>query len=157
MREPIWQRTTENLHRYACAVKQRFSPHEPMGIGLWWPRRPYGNCWRRAQLPELAGRLAEWGLVPFTLNGFPQGDFHEPVVKHRVYYPTWWESARVGIHTGPDRRPRCAVARRLGGQYFHAAHRVGISGPESRTDESRGADLDQVIQRLARWKLTRAG
>jgi hypothetical protein len=42
---------------------------------------------------------AEWlraaGLVPFTLNGFPFGDFHQRIVKHQVYYPTWAEPARL--------------------------------------------------------------
>jgi hypothetical protein len=28
------------------------------------------------------------------MNGFPYGDFHEPVVKHKVYQPTWYEPAR---------------------------------------------------------------
>jgi hypothetical protein len=33
--------------------------------------------------------------VPFTLNGFPYGDFHQAVVKHEVYKPDWTEEARV--------------------------------------------------------------
>jgi hypothetical protein len=32
--------------------------------------------------------------LPFTLNGFPYGDFHQPVVKHAVYEPTWWQEER---------------------------------------------------------------
>src|SRR5262249_48957375 len=39
--------------------------------------------------------LRDVGLVPFTLNGFPYGDFHQAVVKHRVYEPTWFEPARL--------------------------------------------------------------
>ena len=38
--------------------------------------------------------LAAERLVPFTLNGFPYGDFHQPVVKHRVYEPTWADRLR---------------------------------------------------------------
>jgi hypothetical protein len=33
--------------------------------------------------------------VPFTLNGFPYGDFHQETVKHEVYQPTWTEPPRV--------------------------------------------------------------
>jgi hypothetical protein len=39
--------------------------------------------------------LESQGLVPKTLNGFPQGDFHQAVVKHRVYRPTWAEPERL--------------------------------------------------------------
>lgn len=43
-------------------------------------------------------RLVDWlgerGLQVFTLNGFPFGDFHEPVVKKRVYSPDWSDPAR---------------------------------------------------------------
>src|SRR5678815_3063141 len=39
--------------------------------------------------------LTERGLVPYTLNGFPYGDFHQQVVKHRVYEPTWWQPERL--------------------------------------------------------------
>jgi hypothetical protein len=35
------------------------------------------------------------GLVAYTINGFPQDDFHQKVVKHRVYRPAWWEPARL--------------------------------------------------------------
>ncbi len=44
---------------------------------------------------EFAIWLADAGLTPFTLNGFPYGDFHEPIVKHRVYQPTWFEPSRL--------------------------------------------------------------
>src|SRR5690606_33163965 len=45
-------------------------------------------------VPEFAAWLGENGLLPFTLNGFPYGDFHQPVVKHAVYEPTWWQDER---------------------------------------------------------------
>jgi hypothetical protein len=45
-------------------------------------------------LLELKSLLNQYSLVPFTLNGFPQGDFHSQVVKHRVYLPTWWQTER---------------------------------------------------------------
>ena len=33
--------------------------------------------------------------MPFTLNGFPYGDFHQAVVKHAVYHPTWADPKRT--------------------------------------------------------------
>ena len=122
-----------------------------MGIGLWLAAPAVRQLLQAGRLPELAGSLAECGLVPFTFNGFPQGDFHEPVVKHRVYYPTWWEARPRGIHAGPDHGPRCAVARRPGRQYFHIADCVGSSSPEPRADDAVCAEPSiESSSRLAR-------
>ena len=89
------ERTRENLRRHALAVKAKFSTSEPMGVGLWLAAPAARQLQDRDRLAEFAAWLAAGGLVPFTLNGFPFGDFHEPVVKHRVYHPTWWEEDRV--------------------------------------------------------------
>src|SRR5690606_22828200 len=35
------------------------------------------------------------GLEVVTLNAFPYGGFHAPVVKHRVYRPDWTEAERL--------------------------------------------------------------
>lgn len=84
--------TRANLERYALAVKRRVSPDQPMGVGLW-----LSNTAAR-QLLEADTEFVPWlrdsGLIPFTFNGFPYGDFHQAVVKHRVYEPTWSDSAR---------------------------------------------------------------
>jgi sugar phosphate isomerase/epimerase len=88
-------RTTANLREHALGVKRRFSPHAPMGIGLWLAAAAARELRAAGQLAAFAGWLADHGLVPFTLNGFPHGDFHETVVKHRVYRPAWFETARL--------------------------------------------------------------
>jgi sugar phosphate isomerase/epimerase len=89
------QQTRANLERYALAVKRRFSPEAPMGIGLWLSASAARKLVGEGRVGEFAAWLAEVGLVPFTLNGFPFGDFHQPIVKHRVYEPTWWEPSRL--------------------------------------------------------------
>ena len=90
-----FEQTRANLERCALAVKQRFSPREPMGIGLWLSASAARKLLADAQVPAFAAWLAEVGLVPFTFNGFPFGDFHQRVVKHQVYRPTWFEPARA--------------------------------------------------------------
>ena len=87
--------TRANLERHALAVKQRFSPDRPMGIGLWLSAKAAAELIAARQEPEFRDWLAERGLVPYTLNGFPYGDFHQEVVKHRVYEPTWWQAERL--------------------------------------------------------------
>jgi hypothetical protein len=89
------EKTRANLEKYALGVKRRISPNEPMGIGLWLSANAAQELVSSGQVAEFAAWLREIGLVPFTMNGFPYGDFHEPVVKHKVYQPTWYEPARL--------------------------------------------------------------
>jgi hypothetical protein len=87
--------TRANLEQHALAVKQRYSPNQPMGIGLWLSAVSAAELVSSGQTAEFGEWLSERGLVPYTLNGFPYGDFHEKVVKHRVYEPTWWQPERL--------------------------------------------------------------
>ena len=87
--------TRANLERYALAVKRQFSPQAPMGVGLWLSASAARRLLAEGRVGEWAAWLHAAGLVPFTLNGFPFGDFHQPVVKHRVYHPTWADAERL--------------------------------------------------------------
>ena len=87
--------TRANLARHAVAVKSQYSPGRPMGIGLWLSAQAAGELVSGGGAAEFRDWLAERGLVPYTFNGFPYGDFHEQVVKHRVYEPTWWQADRL--------------------------------------------------------------
>lgn len=86
--------TQSNLAEHALRVKQLHSPDRPMGVGLWLAAPAASQLLGDGQCAEFAAWLADVGLVPFTFNGFPYGDFHQPIVKHRVYEPTWSEQAR---------------------------------------------------------------
>jgi hypothetical protein len=87
--------TRVNLQRHALAVKQIVSPHAPLGIGLWLSASA-AKCLRQdGRLGEFQAWLEGSGLQPFTINGFPYGDFHQAVVKHQVYHPTWCEQDRL--------------------------------------------------------------
>jgi hypothetical protein len=89
------EKTRANLEKHALGVKRRISPSEPMGIGLWLSANAAQELVDSGEVASFAAWLQEIGLVPFTMNGFPYGDFHEPVVKHKVYQPTWFEPARL--------------------------------------------------------------
>jgi hypothetical protein len=88
------QSSRQNLERYALQVKRQFRPQAPMGVGLWLANPAAEELLIDDRLDHWAQWLAEQGLVPFTMNGFPFGDFHQQVVKHRVYHPTWLETDR---------------------------------------------------------------
>jgi sugar phosphate isomerase/epimerase len=66
-----------------------------MGVGLWIARAAATELRAAAAVARLRAALDAAGLYVFTLNGFPYGGFHEPVVKARVYEPGWDDDARV--------------------------------------------------------------
>ena len=83
-----------NLQHFAVPVKQRCSPDQSMGIGLWFSRAAVTEALEDGNWQRLRELLDEHQLVAHTFNAFPFSDFHQPVVKHRVYQPDW---------TTPDR------------------------------------------------------
>ncbi len=88
--------TRAALEEHAVAVKARYSPDQPMAVGLWLAAEPARELLENPiELASFARWLADEGLVPCTFNGFPYGDFHQAVVKHRVYEPAWWSEGRA--------------------------------------------------------------
>ena len=90
----------QNLIAYSLEVKRQISPDHPMGIGLWLSSTAAQELNSDFAQDELRDWLADVGLVPFTFNGFPFGDFHQEVVKHDVYLPTWAEQSRLDYTVG---------------------------------------------------------
>ena len=84
----------DNLKNHCVPIRQLVDSSKPLCVGLWFSEISAAQASQSNQLLILRERLSEFQLVPFTLNGFPQGDFHSQVVKHRVYQPTWWERSR---------------------------------------------------------------
>lgn len=84
----------DNLTNHCLPIRKILDPSKPLCVGLWFSEISAAQAVQSKQLARIRERLSEYGLVPFTLNGFPQGDFHSQVVKHRVYQPTWWERTR---------------------------------------------------------------
>lgn len=83
------------LDTYALPVRE--SLEEPvLGVGLWLAHEVAAALAADADLTgRLRAELGARGLEVVTLNGFPYGGFHQPVVKHAVYRPDW---------TSPERR-----------------------------------------------------
>jgi hypothetical protein len=89
-----WIETWDNLRRHAVAVRQRLGGDRPMGVGLWLSAQSAEQLVAARQVDALCHWLAESHLIPYTFNGFPYCDFHQPHVKHRVYRPTWRQQPR---------------------------------------------------------------
>lgn len=84
-----------NLEAYAVDVKKAASPNAPMGIGLWLAHNAAAQVISENRIDELKHWLAERELLAYTLNGFPHGNFHDRVVKHKVYHPEWCDAERL--------------------------------------------------------------
>ena len=85
----------DNLTNHCFPIRKLVALDQPLYVGLWFSEVSAAQANQMEQLARLKDKLAEFQLVPFTLNGFPQGDFHSQSVKHRVYQPTWWQQERL--------------------------------------------------------------
>jgi len=87
-----------SLREHAVAVKAAVCPDEPLPFGLWLSNTSASELTDGESVEQFRIWLNANGLLPFTLNGFPFGDFHQDVVKHSVYLPTWADQIRL-VHT----------------------------------------------------------
>ena len=85
----------QNLASHALEVKAQVRPNKQMNIGLWLSATAARELDDREAMLEFRDWLAQRDLLPYTLNGFPYGDFHQEIVKLEVYKPTWAEQERL--------------------------------------------------------------
>ena len=88
-----------NLLKHAVEVRNELlrtnlDNSAPLPVGLWLSNQAAGEL-QQDQLLHWRDWLAENQLLPYTFNGFPYSDFHQAVVKHDVYLPTWAEPERL--------------------------------------------------------------
>ena len=82
----------ENLDLYAVSAREICGLDE-LGVGLWLPAQAASELAK--DTAPMAEFLADRRLRPFTINAFPYDNFHQAVVKHRVYLPTWAQPERL--------------------------------------------------------------
>ena len=85
----------QNLTNHTLEVKSKVRPDEQMNVGLWLSATAARELDDRDRILEFRDWLADRDLLPYTLNGFPYGDFHQEIVKLDVYKPTWAEPERL--------------------------------------------------------------
>jgi len=90
-----WDAVFANLRRFAPALKQRFSPSAPFGIGLRLSARDARELLEGDRLAAFRAFLDDEGMYVALINGFPHGAFHGTPVKADVYSPDWRSEARV--------------------------------------------------------------
>jgi sugar phosphate isomerase/epimerase len=89
-----WAEVAANVARFAPALRRRFAPHGPFGIGLRLSAREARELLATG-FDQFQAFLAREGLYVAIINGFPYGAFHRSVVKADVYAPDWRDDARV--------------------------------------------------------------
>ncbi len=85
----------QNLVQFAAPIRQRLAPSGRLPVGLWLAEPAAHELLQGNQIDLFRNWLDSHGFQPYTLNGFPQRDFHQPVVKHAVYEPTWMCQSRA--------------------------------------------------------------
>jgi hypothetical protein len=90
-----WAAVFQNLERHAPALKARFAPAAPFGIGLRLSARDAAELLSGDRLPAFRTWLDDHGLYVAIINGFPYGPFHGTPVKETVYAPDWRDPARA--------------------------------------------------------------
>lgn len=91
-----WATWQDIIGRFGPAIRAELGwPELPMG--LWFPAAVVEEIGRdpesgRAQLASL---LSGNNLSAFTCNAFPYGNFHDKVVKTKVYHPDWTAPERL--------------------------------------------------------------
>jgi hypothetical protein len=149
-----------NLETHAVAVRERLqqagviADGDALGIGLWLPARAARELRESNGTHALREWLEERRLHVFTINGFPHGDFHRQIVKHRVYHPRWSDLARLNytrdlIHILADLLPE-------GGEGSISTLPIGWAGDVSPRDQHSAAallhDAVKVMADIEHWQ-----
>ena len=94
-RGETWPEVLAALQRHLPAVKGRFAPDRPFGVGLRLSAVAAEALRDAHAFAELRDLLAAHDLYVFTINGFPYGPFHGVRVKEEVYQPDWQHEERL--------------------------------------------------------------
>lgn len=80
------------LAEFTVPTREQFGD---LAAGLWLARPVVSELQESAAvLDGFASRLSDSGLLCYTLNTFPYGNFHDTRVKEKVYIPDWTTSDR---------------------------------------------------------------
>lgn len=90
-----WEATFNAIKTYTARVGREIAGLRPFGIGLRLSARAARELSEHSALLEFRRWLDRNNCYVFTINGFPYGDFHNVVVKERVFLPDWSSGERL--------------------------------------------------------------
>ena len=141
--------TRTNLQQHALAVRQQVCPTTPLGIGLWLSASSARSLREPGRLKGFGAWLSQAGLLPYTVNGFPYGDFHQRIVKHDVYQPTWCNPARVDYTCDLIAILHALLPEGMQGSISTLPLQWGIPVPDTGQLERAAENLCAVADRLS--------
>lgn len=90
-----------NIKRISANIAKdstkKVTSNESMNLGLWLCEKAVSEYQKEEDISRLRNVLVKNNLYVSTLNGFPQGDFHQDIVKHKVYQPEWCDPSRLSF------------------------------------------------------------
>jgi len=84
----------QNIARYVAKVRQKQALNTQYS-GLWLSAKAAQSLTCAEQRAQFTSCLTQHGVVLTSLNGFPYGNFHDSVVKAKVYQPHWATPERL--------------------------------------------------------------
>ncbi len=96
-RGETWAENLSAIREKSLAVRTRVLPENqpiPFGLGLRLSRQAALDLSEPETLESARAFFAENNVYPFTINGFPYGNFHTGRVKENVYAPDWQTAER---------------------------------------------------------------
>ncbi|MFN3190471.1 MAG: metabolite traffic protein EboE [Aureliella sp.] len=84
-----------NLMQYSAPIRKQICPDSKLPLGLWLSETVAAELTSPSSREQFREWLDDNNFAAYTFNGFPQRDFHQDVVKHEVYKPTWLDSERM--------------------------------------------------------------
>ncbi len=108
-----------------------------LALGAWWPEDLVRELEEEDAFAAHAALLETLGLVPLSLNVFPQARFHGVPVKERVYEPDWADERRLAYTL---RAARLQAALLAGAGFEHGALStvpLGFRGRDRRARPAR--------------------
>lgn len=147
-----WAAVFASLQRYAPALKARFAPDAPFGLGLRLSARDAQELLEGEHLPDFQRFLDREGLYVALINGFPYGPFHGTPVKAAVYAPDWREEARVRYTLDLIRILRALLPHGLDGGVSTAplSYKPWMAGAGAGAWEVIVGNIVRIAERLAR-------
>ena len=136
-----------SLRKYTLRLKKKLAPEHPMAVGLRLGSAAVQALTAdRKAIEPFRSFLRGTGLLPFTLNAFPYGDFHSGRVKEDVFRPTWLEEERV-LYTARAARVLAAL---LGeGETGSLSTHTGAYRDDGTQDGIKGEILHNLIRVVA--------
>jgi sugar phosphate isomerase/epimerase len=120
----------------------------PLLLGAWWPQDlVFALDGDEGRLRAHGELLDELGLLPASLNVFPQGRFHGAGVKESVYTPDWRSEERLGYTIAAARVQAALLAER--GVRFGALSTVPLGFRGRQRDARPEAEHLRMVFRAA--------